>query len=99
MARRGVNGLRVARRGPVAAAIVRRTKMRAALEDFAGDLDLRLPGIETLFALPAVRRSEHRRTGFQHVRQGTGIFWIMAVRSHAEHTAGDEYHLSQRCIL
>src|ERR1700712_2048602 len=45
MAGRCVDGLGVPRGGPVAATIVRRAKMRAALDDLARDSDIRLAWI------------------------------------------------------
>src|SRR5205823_199175 len=45
MARRRVDRLRYARGRPVAVAIIRRTQIGAALQDFPRDFDLRLPGI------------------------------------------------------
>src|SRR6478735_6882679 len=46
MAGRRIDGFGVARRGAIAAAIVRRTEMRAALEHLARNADVRLAGIE-----------------------------------------------------
>src|SRR5688500_17104301 len=54
VARRRVDRLGEARGGPVAAAVVRRAQVRAALEHLAGDSDLRLAWVvAALLARPA----------------------------------------------
>src|SRR5882757_2103127 len=54
MTRRSIDRLGMPCGGPIAAAIVRRAQMRAALDDLAGDTDVRLAGIvAALLASPA----------------------------------------------
>src|SRR5215470_1333673 len=55
MTRRRVDRLRVARRWSVAAAIVRRAQVRAALEDLARNPDGGLAGVVALLFTPAAR--------------------------------------------
>src|ERR1700724_1354175 len=53
MAGRRINRLWMARRRPVAAAVIWRTEMRAAFEHLAGNLDLRLARAVALLLPPA----------------------------------------------
>ena len=72
VARGRVDGLRHARGGPVAAAIVRRAQVRAALHDLARNLD-RLARIEAVFELAAsgIARGAARRFGRPRACSGT----------------------------
>src|SRR5688572_3218666 len=76
MAGRGIDRLGMPRRRPVAAAVVRRAQMRAALDDLARYLDVRQTGIVAL-VLPAAARifgdaARLRRIGF--------VLWRIPVR-------------------
>src|SRR5690242_1616378 len=55
MARRGVDGLGVPRGRAIAAAIIRRAEMRAALQHLARDADLGLAGVIAPLRAPATR--------------------------------------------
>src|SRR5262249_21163262 len=55
MTSRGVDGLRHARSGTIAAAVIRRAQMRPALHHFAWDADVRQVGIVTFFFVSALR--------------------------------------------
>src|SRR5215475_15200735 len=55
VAGRGVDGLRMTRGRPIAAAIIGRAKMRAAFEHFAGNLDLRLTRVVAVGRRAAAR--------------------------------------------
>src|SRR5580658_2523019 len=59
VARGSVDRLGVAGGGLVAAAIIRRAQMRAALEHLAGDADLRLAWVVALGLRPAARILRH----------------------------------------
>src|SRR6185503_13295133 len=59
MARRGVDGLGVARRGPIAAAVVGGAEVRAALEHLARDADAGLAGVVARLLAPAARIARH----------------------------------------
>src|SRR5262249_58966759 len=71
MASRGVDRLGVARGGPVAAAIIRRTEMRAALYDLARDFDPRLAGIVAFLLARAARVD--RQAARPLLRGGSGL--------------------------
>src|SRR5439155_18142564 len=55
MAGRGVDRLGMAGGRPVAPAVIRRTEMRATLQDLARDPDLRLAGVVAHLLTPAAR--------------------------------------------
>src|SRR5262245_52584388 len=55
MTRPGVNLLRNARRRPVAQTVIRRAKIRAALQDLPRDAYLRRPRVDARFFLSAFR--------------------------------------------
>src|SRR5262245_41424124 len=52
---RGIDRLCMTRRRPIAAAIIRRTQMRAALDHLAGNLDVRKAGVVAVLLSPAAR--------------------------------------------
>ena len=68
VARRGIDRLRVTRRRTVAAAVVGRAQMRAALQDPARDPRFRLAGIVALI-LAAAARVLGDAAGFRRVRR------------------------------
>ena len=76
MARRRIHRFRMARGRAVAAAVVRRAQMRAAFDDFAGDLDLRLAGVVAVFFAAAARifrnAARFRRVGLVLLRKPVG---------------------------
>src|ERR1700732_1573918 len=55
VARRRVDRLRMARGRAIAAAVIRRAQMRAAFDDLARNLDLRLAGVVAPILAPAAR--------------------------------------------
>src|SRR5215469_16698972 len=78
----------MARGRPVAAAIVRRTQMRAALDDLAGNLcPWRTGGV----AVGHWRLINPEATDGDAMNRR--LFGIMSIRSHAEGAARDEDHL------
>ncbi len=73
MAGRGVDRLGVPRRRAIAAAIIRRAKMRSALNHLARDLDLGLARIVAVFRTRTARIDRHAARLLLRVRRGMPI--------------------------